>query len=214
MPRDSVLVPSTGILCFADGLLQAQRGGCPDPTASRWWGWDSNPGSLALKPIPFPLSQAASAESLARRLWALLRSLCHPCHCGDGPSHGQGPGRWLQGAAWAAERGGIQRCPSLLGWVRRAPGSCWAPSGQTGSVAGGGRGCPPVPPTCPAVMRGCLLRAAGQALDKWDPDRPPSCLPASSSPSLPLLPWPFSFHPPPPLFPLSTPTLPHSLGKL
>lgn len=120
VPRDSVLVPSTGILCFADGLLQAQRGGCPDPTASRWWGWDSNPGSLALKPIPFPLSQAASAESLARRLWALLRSLCHPCHCGDGPSHGQGPGRWLQGAAWAAERGGIQRCPSLLGWVRRA----------------------------------------------------------------------------------------------
>lgn len=37
------------------------------PSCCRFWkpraqvtGWDSNPGSLALKPVPFPLSQAAS----------------------------------------------------------------------------------------------------------------------------------------------------------
>lgn len=49
----------------------------PQP-ASRWRGWDSNPGSLALKPIVFPLSQAASAESPARWLWVLLCSLSYP----------------------------------------------------------------------------------------------------------------------------------------
>lgn len=55
--------------------------GAPAPTTSRWWGWDSNPGSLALKPILFPLSQAASAESPARWLWVLLCSFSHPGVC-------------------------------------------------------------------------------------------------------------------------------------
>lgn len=41
----------------SSGHLVVAGSGRPEAQAA---GWDSNPGSLALKPVPFPLSQAAS----------------------------------------------------------------------------------------------------------------------------------------------------------
>lgn len=132
-------VPCCVLSLEAHAILMGSPVGSGRWVPSRRQGWDSNPGSLALKPVAFPLSQAALAASPVRWLWVLL-CFSHLCVAAVTGCHTAGVRQGCRvGTPKGSEPQGLRSRTQ-----KHSPSLC--PCSSDSQQGGGGRGCPPLSP--------------------------------------------------------------------